>query len=114
MPTQKPSKDSDRRPSAPTEPEAPSSAVDAPEADVDASEAVTVVVSEQPRERAPLTSFPSTEPQLTAERQFSSAKRDPIVAAFLHTEKLRPGGIRKMARAEWLAALETFKATPRG
>lgn len=50
--------------------------------------------------------------KLTAKRCLLARSRDPIVAAFLHTEGLRKS-IRKLTREEWDAELEAFKSAPR-
>jgi hypothetical protein len=76
---------------------------------------VPVPEKQQPASpKAPVTTLPSSEPLVPAERAFVASKADPIVASFLHTERLRPDGVRKLSRTEWLRELEAFKAAPRG
>lgn len=67
----------------------------------------------EPRKaRPPQKALPDTAPKLTAERVFASRRRDPIVQAFLHEEKLR-GRVRRLTRDAWKAEFETFKTAPR-
>jgi hypothetical protein len=85
-------------------------AIEGPGSDVVPEEAAPV----SPAPKADVTALPDREPQLTAERMFVARKADSIVEAYLHAERLRPEGVRKMSRAGWLADLEAFKAAPRG
>ncbi len=62
--------------------------------------------------RPAVTELPDRTPTVTAERAFQTAKHDPVVEAFLATERLR-GDTRKLTRAEWKKQLEEFKAAPR-
>lgn len=62
--------------------------------------------------RAEQTELPSKDVLLTAERAFSGAKRNPVVEAFLHTERSkRP--TRKLTKSAWAAELAAFQAAPR-
>lgn len=63
--------------------------------------------------REPRTELPDRSIQLTAKRCLLARSRDPIVAAFLHAEQLRDGGIRKMTREQWDQELDAFKSAPR-
>lgn len=58
------------------------------------------------------TSLPDMTVQLTAERALAGAKRDPVVEAFLHTERSRRP-VRKQPRAAWAAELDAFRKAPR-
>lgn len=77
----------------------------------EAEEAPAVEVA--PPTKADVTVLPDPEPQLTAERAFSGARVDPIVGAFLHVERLRPEGVRKLSQQAWQDELAAFKRAPR-
>ena len=64
------------------------------------------------RGKGPSVVMPFAEPLMTAARALMARTGQPIVAAFLHSEKLR-GSIRKLSRAQWLAELESFIKAPR-
>lgn len=62
--------------------------------------------------RVPLTALPDTTPLFTAKRCLLPRAHDPIVAAFLHAENLKPR-IRKLTHAQWIEELDQFRSASR-
>ena len=61
--------------------------------------------------RAPVVSI-DREPQITIET-FSRGSRDPIMHAFIRTERLERAHTRKMTREAWQCLYDAFVAAPR-
>lgn len=87
--------------------------IDDPEAYEEAKAAG--VIEELPKKppREPVKALPEKPIMLTAKRCLLARSTDPVVAAFLHRENLRKGGIRKLTREQWDAELEKFTSAPR-
>ena len=63
--------------------------------------------------RKPVTALPDREPVLTIQQAFRTQLDSPLVKAFLFSEGILLE-YKQLTRAQWDAAFEAFKATPRG
>jgi hypothetical protein len=85
--------------------------VDDPAAYEKAKAEGTIEELAEPKPR--LKAHPDRSIQLTAKRALLGHSTNPVCGAFLHTERLRSGGTRKMTREAWLAELDKFTKAPR-
>jgi hypothetical protein len=80
---------------------------------VEVPDPVVETAVEAPVEVAPPAPLAEPRKELDAARAFAGRSTDPMVQAFLTTEKLRPGKPRRRTRAEWNEELKAFVAAPR-